>query len=371
MNANGGSRRLFESLGRWSADLAWLPGNRYAVISTDDGLHMLGLHMLDTETGTLSSFLPSSTASEPWVSPDGGRIAFTEGARRFSMIEVPLDGAPPRPLVRSRLTVQYPNWALESNRFLYVRGEEIVLHDRAAGSERVIVSRRSFPDVQGPIEFIDPKFSPDEKRIAFSIRTAAGAGIWVVPSSGGVPVRLGVDGSQASGSWSPDGKWLAYLARRQDGSRVVRKILLGGGEPVDLIEFNCRPNWSPTGEWILCMVNPPIVPPRLISPGGKQVRELPRELTRPAAWTRDGKTIYSVRGFTGELQKYDLDTGVLTVVRRFPLTLRFNSRAGGGQQLSLSPDGKSLVGTVAASEGGIWILDGFAPPSIWPALWKR
>jgi len=34
------------------------------------------------------------------------------------MIEVPIDGAAPlRPLVRSRLTVQYPNWAAVSKAF--------------------------------------------------------------------------------------------------------------------------------------------------------------------------------------------------------------------------------------------------------------
>ncbi len=58
---------------------------------------------------------------------------------------------------------------------------------------------------------------------------------------------------------------------------------------MDLAEANCRPNWSPTGEWILCMVNPPTQPPRLISPDGMRVRELPPELTRPAAWTHDGR----------------------------------------------------------------------------------
>jgi len=368
VNAKGGSRRLFESMGRWSADFSWLPGNRYAVISTDDDP---GLHLLDTANGEMSSFLPSPTASEPSVAPGSGRIAFAQGARRFSMIEIPLNGGPPHPLLRSRLTLQYPNWARTSNQFLYVRGEEIVLHDRTSDSERVLISRRSFPETKGPIEFIEPMFSSDEKRITFNVRTAEGVGAWIVHTSGGVPVRLVAGTGQTSPTWSPDGNWLAYLTRKADGKPVVRKIRLGGGsQPVDLADYNCRPNWSPTGEWILCMVNPPSLAPRLISPDGKEVRELPRELTRPATWTHDGQAIYSVRGFTGEVEKFDLKTGAMTVVSHLPVTLRFNSRSGGGLQLSLSPDGKSLAGTVAASDGDIWILDGFEPPHFWDRLWR-
>ncbi len=118
VNASGGARRVVESLGRSFLDVAWLPGGRYGVLSAGDDP---GLRTIDTETGHLSWLLPSPTATQPSVSRDGSRIAYVEGARQFSMLEMPLDESPPRPLVRSRLTLQYPSWARKSNRFLYVR----------------------------------------------------------------------------------------------------------------------------------------------------------------------------------------------------------------------------------------------------------
>ena len=162
-----------------------------------------------------------------------------------------------------------------------------MLHDRVSGSERVIVTRQSFPAIDGPIEFLAPVFSPDEKRIAFTVRTSTGEGVWISPLSGGVPVALGeTEGDHYSPAWSPDGSWIAYRYNRANGSTALRKIRVGAGEnPLELGDYPCRPLWSPTGEWILCMENPPTQPPRLISPDGKRVQQFPQGYTRPAAWS--------------------------------------------------------------------------------------
>lgn len=58
----------------------------------------------------------------------------------------------------------------------------------------------------------------------------------------------------------------------------------------------------------------------------------------------------------------DLDTNKVTIIRSMPRAdVRFNSRSGTPRQFSLSPDGKALAITVEASEGDIWILNGFRP----------
>ena len=367
VNASGGSRRLIESLGRSFLDAAWLPGGRYGIVSTGDEP---GLRIVDTSTGELSNLLPSSTAGQPSISRDGTRIAFTEGARGFSLIEIPLDGSPPRPLLRSRLTLQYPSWSRQSNQFLYVRGEEVVLHDRDKGTERIVISRRAFPQLGGPIEFIDPVFSPDEKRIVFSLRTQFGQGIWIAPVSGGSPSPLGeTEGDHFGASCSPDGKWIAYVLQKDDRP-VMRKIHVGAGErPVEMGDYGCRPAWSPTGEWILCPLTPNMQPRTvLLSPDGKTSRDLPL-IARPATWSHDGKSIYGIQ--SANLVRVDWQTGATAIVQQLPRTFRFHSRSGSGRPFSLSPDGKSLAGTVARSEGDIWILEGFKPPprNFWEKLW--
>jgi Tol biopolymer transport system component/predicted Ser/Thr protein kinase len=372
VNASGGSRRLVESLGRSFLDVAWLPGWRYGLVSAGDDP---GLRTIDTESGQLSWLLPSSTATQPAVNRDGSRIAFVEGARRFSILEMPLDGSAPRPLLRSRLTLQYPAWAPKSNRFLYVRQEEIVLHDRDSGAERTLVSRKSFPNEPGMIEFIGPMLSPDETRLAFTLRTSSGEGVWVVPISGGTPIPIGeTSGNHASPSWSPDGKWIAYSLQ----PHRLRKVRFGSQEaPVDLGDHECRPEWSPVDDWLLCVFNPPLRPSYLLSADGRRTIDLPAGLGRPATWSRDGSLLYMERmnqnTDTDVQQIFEVNwkSGVTRAVVTLPKTLRFSSRAGAGQRLSVSPDGKFLAATVATSEGDIWILEGLTPPprNLWERIW--
>src|SRR5262249_32724324 len=54
-------------------------------------------------------------------------------------------------------------------------------------------------------------------------------------------------------SWSPDGKWIAVVAREEEGrSRPLLKIPADGGSPVRLVEGNTSdPVWSPDGRLIL------------------------------------------------------------------------------------------------------------------------
>ena len=85
---------------------------------------------------------------------------------------------------------------------------------------------------------------------------------------------------QHAGSWSPDGKRVAYR-RLHEGRFELATIALGGGTPAALGED--RPgrahagavvtDWSPTGEWI-CHNSPNGL--ELVSPDGKRRRLLSR-----------------------------------------------------------------------------------------------
>jgi dipeptidyl aminopeptidase/acylaminoacyl peptidase len=98
--------------------------------------------------------------------------------------------------------------------------------------------------------------SPDGTRIAFGVATAdveanqMRSAIWMVPASGGEAHRLtagqALDGAPA---FSPDGRTLAFLSNRENGSQIWT-LDLEGGDPVRATDFPTGVNsftWGPDG----------------------------------------------------------------------------------------------------------------------------
>lgn len=77
-------------------------------------------------------------------------------------------------------------------------------------------------------EFLDPRFSPDGRRIAVSL----GADIWLLDRSQGALTRLSFDSSASRPVWSRDGRRVGYV--RQVGATVdVRFVNADGSSPAD------------------------------------------------------------------------------------------------------------------------------------------
>jgi TolB protein len=97
-------------------------------------------------------------------------------------------------------------------------------------------------------------FSPDGKRVAYSLAEGESAQIWVANADGGGAKRLTDTryGLNTSPAWSPDGKRLAFVSNRggspqvyvmgADGSNVRRLTFQGN--------YNQTPDWSPRGDLI-------------------------------------------------------------------------------------------------------------------------
>ena len=86
-------------------------------------------------------------------------------------------------------------------------------------------SRRSYPGIDGPRHWL--RSSPDGARIACLMRDDLGVvQVFTVSPNGGQPVQVTHDAwSVASSfSWSPDGRWIAYVA---DGSVFVVDVASG------------------------------------------------------------------------------------------------------------------------------------------------
>ncbi|HEX7737376.1 MAG TPA: S9 family peptidase [Ktedonobacteraceae bacterium] len=128
-----------------------------------------------------------------------------------------------------------------------------------------------------------PRISPDGQRVAYVVTEIDGrkhayrSAIWETPAHGGEARRLSAEPANATDpSWSPDGRWLAFVSERE--GEVSRKASeeqkkLGKGKPqIWLLPTNggearqvtflphgaSSPAWSPDGQWLA--FNAPVGP---------------------------------------------------------------------------------------------------------------
>ena len=107
----------------------------------------------------------------------------------------------------------------------------------------------------GQRDCAEPTFSADDTRVLFTATGDSGRNVYEVPALGGQP-RL-VKRSARNARYSPDGKWLAYIAiGARDSLRVVPKD--GGAErtlATDLVDLACA-TWSDDDRHLLVVAHP-------------------------------------------------------------------------------------------------------------------
>jgi dipeptidyl aminopeptidase/acylaminoacyl peptidase len=107
--------------------------------------------------------------------------------------------------------------------------------------------------------------SPDGARVAYTVRSTDweengyDTEIWLAADGEPFQLTRTADGSSTSPQWSPDGRWLSFLADR-GGSTQVHLIDPRGGEAWAVTEVEGGVTsfaWAPTGERILLRVREP------------------------------------------------------------------------------------------------------------------
>ncbi len=111
-----------------------------------------------------------------------------------------------------------------------------------------------------------PILSPDGAWVAYTVRTKDLANdrsetrLWMVPTAGGEPRPMTAKGSSFwSPSWTPDGKYLTFVARSKgQGSQLFSLDLRGGGERVQITNIEGGIGgykWSPDGKRLLLSIS--------------------------------------------------------------------------------------------------------------------
>ena len=154
---------------------------------------------------------------------------------------------------------------------------------------------RPLGTVGQPGRFTNLDLSPDEKRVAVSLRDNGNNDIWIVDlSRNGDRFRLTDDpGQDFDPSWSSDGRWIAFHSTRV-GTRSLFKRAIDGREDELLFKAETSsvsaPDWSPDGSFILAPYLGDLwqfptgasEQPSVFSPTA--FRELQNELSRDGQW---------------------------------------------------------------------------------------
>lgn len=165
-----------------------------------------------------------------------------------------MDGANPRPVVRSAEPLMSPSWSYDGQKLAYVSFEEgrsaIYLQDLSTG-KRTLVSRQD--GINGA-----PVFSPDGSKLALTLSTGSNIDVWLIHISTGRKQRLTRNPSiDTEPAFSPDGKTLVFTSNRGGGAQVyemdlstnrIQRLTFEGKE-------NLRARYSPDGKKLALVTN--------------------------------------------------------------------------------------------------------------------
>ena len=242
--------------------LAWSPDSRWLAVCdrAEDSPRRLSVFLLSVDSGERRRLTWPPEDSPlgdvmPAFSPDGRDIVFSAGPMmaNSSLWRVPVSGtASPERLPFGEVGV-WPFVSRQGNRLAYTRRDmnvniyrlNLPVADSVTGKEVRLISSSRW-DLQ-------PRYSPDVNRIAFTSLRSGVSAIWTSAGDGSNPVQLTSLGDQTGDPrWAPDGKSIAF-GSDAEGQFDVYVVDAEGGAPRRLTSDpsgGMLPSWSRDGEWI-------------------------------------------------------------------------------------------------------------------------
>jgi Tol biopolymer transport system component len=306
---SGSPERVGSLTGR---DATWSADGRQLAFGKGPVLYLASA----TGTQVRDLFTAEGSVFAPRFSPDGQRIRFTVGdaaQNKSSIWEIGRDGSNPHALLTNwqyGSTACCGNWTPDGRYYIFqaTQSSPITISTLWASPDLGRAADARMPAVapltSGPISFGNVSPAGDNKNIwAIGVQPAAEAVKYDSDKKQFVPLLAGVSATDLD--FSPDGKWVTYVAIPEG---TLWRCRASGADRLQLTsapERAALPHWSPDGNRIAYVSVQPGQPWKIstIPAGGGAVQNILQESRSQidATWSRDGNRImfgyvYGVEG---------------------------------------------------------------------------
>jgi len=189
--------------------------NGTVIYNTSSGAALSALTWMDRTGKELGRVGDAGVMANPFISPDGSRIALDISDERSNNVDIWIENA--NGVGNTRFTFSPEEevvgvWSRDGSALAY-RGNlslgAALLLKRTTGMER----EKQILRVPASDDILPNSWSPDDQHLLCTHESPSGYHLELVPSAGGNPTSFQASqGSQVDGQVSPDGKWAAYAS---------------------------------------------------------------------------------------------------------------------------------------------------------------